>query len=129
MSADPRFDGPGPDDIFATALSQGRFVIQRCRACAASRFPPALVCAVCGSADLDWVEASGLGQVYATTIVRERDGAYNVAIVALEEGARMMTRVDGVVPADVRIGLKVRARIATDPTPHVVFAPAEGESR
>jgi len=41
--------------------------------------------------------------VYSTTTVRDRAGDYNVAIVELEGGARMMSRVDGVAPDAVRI--------------------------
>lgn len=123
MSTDPRFDGPGPDDIFAAALAEGRIVLQQCRACGATRHPPALVCAACGSADLGWIEPSGMGTVYSTTTVRERDAAYNVAIIELAEGARLMSRVDGIAPEAVAIGLPVAARIVTEPQPHLVFQP------
>ena len=48
--------------------------------------------------------------VYATTVVRPRGGEpYNVALVDLPEGRRM-TRVEGVAPEDVRIGMEVRMR-------------------
>ena len=51
-----------------------------------------------------------LGTVYATTVVRPRDGEpYNVALVDLPEGRRM-TRVEGVAPEAVRIGMQVRMR-------------------
>lgn len=123
MNNDSRFDGPGPDDVFAAALAEGRMLLQQCRACGAARHPPALVCAACGSADLGWIEPSGRGTVYSTTTVRERDGAYNVAIIELAEGARLMSRVDGIPPEAVAIGLPVAARIVTEPQPHLVFQP------
>ena len=45
-------------------------------------------------------DQSGRGVVYATTAVYRRDGEpYNVALVDLEEGFRMMSRVEG-VPAE-----------------------------
>jgi uncharacterized OB-fold protein len=121
MSTDTRFDGPGPDEIFAAAITAGHFKIQRCRICAAVRFPPALVCNCCGSSDLKWIEANGEGEVYATTVVHEREGPYNVALITLQEGARMMSRVEGVAANEVRIGMKVRARIAKEPQPHIIF--------
>ena len=126
MSTDTRFDGPGPDETWRAALAEGRFLLQHCRACAAYRFPPAVVCAACGSPELAWKDATGHGVVYSTTTVREREGGYNVALIELAEGARMMSRVEGVDPAAVRIGMSVRARIATEPEPVVVFDPAEG---
>ena len=125
MSADPRFDGPGPDDVFNAALAEGRFQLQRCRVCGGLRCPPGLVCLACGSPDLAWVAASGAGEVYATTTVRARDGDYNVAIVELAEGPRMMSCVEGLAPEAVIIGMKVMARIAPEPEPHVVFEPVE----
>lgn len=126
MSTDPRFDGPGPDEVWRSALSEGRFMLQHCMKCSACRFPPALVCAACGSPDLKWHEASGQGTVYSTTTVREREGGYNVSLVDLAEGARMMSRVEGANPETVRIGMKVAARIVQEPEPMVVFTPAEG---
>jgi uncharacterized OB-fold protein len=128
MSTDPRFDGPGPDDIWRSALAEGRFILQRCKKCAACRFPPALVCAACGSPELEWTEASGQGTVYSTTAVREREGSYNVSLVDLAEGARMMSRVEEIDPDAVQIGMKVRAKIIGAPEPTVVFTPAEGDA-
>jgi uncharacterized OB-fold protein len=80
-----------------------------------------------GLEDLEWVEASGEGTVYSTTVVRNRPPTadYNVALIELTEGPRMMSRVVGLDPAAVAIGLKVRAHIAElDGAPAVVFAPA-----
>ncbi len=125
MSADPRFDGPGPDEIWRKALDEGRFLIQRCRQCDTHRFPPALVCAACGASEPEWVEASGYGTVYSTTVVREREGSYNVALVELDEGPRMMTRVEGVAPETVTIGMVVSVRIVAEPDAMVVFDPAD----
>jgi uncharacterized OB-fold protein len=50
------------------------------------------------------------GIVYSTTTVHDRDGAYNVCLVDLEDGSRVMSTVVGIAPDDVRIGMAVRAR-------------------
>lgn len=126
MSTDPRFDGPGPDAQYRQALQEGRLVLQHCEDCSAARFPPALVCRACGSPRLAWRASPGAGQVYATTTVRDRAGDYNVALVELEHGARMMSRVDGVAADAVRIGQRVHARIVAGEEPFVVFTPADG---
>ena len=55
---------------------------------------------------LEWVEASGRGIVHAQTINRAREGAYNVALVDLAEGARMLSCVEDV--ESVPIGTAVR---------------------
>ena len=66
--------------------------------------------------------------MYATTTVRDRAGDYNVAVVELEGGARMMSRVEDVDPHDVRIGQQVSARIVSGDEPFVVFTLADGAS-
>ena len=50
------------------------------------------------------------GVVYSTTTVYARDGAYNVCLVDLSDGSRVMSTVTGIAPEDVRIGMAVRAR-------------------
>ena len=53
-----------------------------------------------------WMHAT----VYATTVIRPRDGEpYNVALVDTDEGRRM-TNVQGIPPQDVRIGMRVRVK-------------------
>jgi len=126
MATDSRFDGPGPDARFLQALNEGRLMLQHCDDCAAVRFPPALVCRNCGSPRLTWRASPGHGRVYATTTVRDRAGDYNVALVELEGGARMMSRVEDVAPQAVRIGQQVSARIVVGDEPFVVFTLADG---
>lgn len=123
MTADPRFDGAGPDALWWESLQQGTLSIQLCGSCRAYLFPPGLVCRSCGGADLALVPASGRGTVYSTTTVRSRDGDYDVSIVELEEGPRLMSRVEGIAPDAVRIGQPVIARIIDGDEPLLVFEP------
>ena len=56
-----------------------------------------------------WRVSAGLGTVYATTVARPRGGeAYNLVLVDLDEGFRMMSRVRGVAPEEVEVGARVR---------------------
>ncbi|MFY9509819.1 MAG: OB-fold domain-containing protein [Rubrivivax sp.] len=124
-------EGPGPDAVYAQHLAANEFRIQRCRACSRHVFYPRLVCSHCGSVELDWVAASGRGTVHAVSIVNrsaEKGGPYNVVLVDLSEGPRMMARVDGVANDAVHIGMAVQARVApgADGTPCVVFDAAPG---
>jgi uncharacterized OB-fold protein len=112
---------------FLRFLSEGRFMIQRSRASGQFVFYPRVVAPGTGARDLEWVEASGRGTVYATTVVRKKppESSYNVALVDLAEGPRMMSRVEGVAPDAVSIGMAVRAKIVDqDGEPVVVFEPA-----
>ena len=77
---------------------------------------------------LEWVEACGRGIVYATTTVRKKppEQSYNVVLIDLEEGVRMMSRVEGIDADAVAIGMPVRAKIAEqDGDAVVVFVVAE----
>lgn len=115
-----------PNADYQQFLKQGRFMIQRSRSSARHYFYPRVIEPGTGADDLEWVEASGVGSVYSTTVVRTRPPAepYNVVLVELDEGPRMMSRVEGIEPAQVTIGMRVRARIASeDEWSFIVFDP------
>ena len=122
--------GEPPAAVYRRYLEAGVLGFQRCAGCGAAVFYPRVICPFCGGADLAWQTSSGRGVVYATTAVYRREGApYNVVLVDLEEGFRMMSRVAGVPAEDVEIGMRVTLRVdreGDDPVP--VFVP-EGEDR
>lgn len=116
-----------PEAQYRAFLAEGRFMIQRAAGSGRHVFYPRVAEPGTGDTDLEWVPASGQGTVYATTVVRKRppQPSYNVALVDLAEGPRMMSRVIGIEPDQVRIGMAVRARIIDDDgTPLLVFEPA-----
>lgn len=105
----------GPEKQYLDQLAAGRFEIQQCAACGKHVFYPRVLCPHCGADRLDWVVPSGRGTVYSTTIVRRKPadgGDYNIVLVDLAEGVRLMSRVAGVAPGQVKIGMAVSARIA-----------------
>jgi uncharacterized protein len=110
----------GPDAEYQAYLKEGRFMIQRSRSTGAHVFYPRVTVPGTGETDLEWVPAKGTGTVYAVTVNRAREGSYNIVLVDLDEGPRMMSRVEGV--ETVAIGTRVKARIATlGDTPAIVF--------
>lgn len=117
-----------PESDYQRFLAEGRFMLQRSRQTGAYVFYPRVAQPGTGDTDLEWVEASGRGVVYSTTVVRQRPPTpnYNVALIDLAEGVRMMSRVEGVAPEEVRIGMAVQAKVnVADPDAAVlVFEPA-----
>lgn len=114
---------PLPDQEFRSFLEDGRFMIQRGASSGRYIFYPRVAEPGSGAQDLEWVQASGGGEIYAVTVVHPKPPAkpYNVVLVTLDEGPRMMSRVDADL-ASVKIGCRVRARIAEiDGSPNVVF--------
>ncbi len=115
-----------PDNEYQEHLKQGKFRLQRSRSSGAYVFYPRVFEPKTGNTDLEWVDASGMGTIYSVTIVRPKPPAepYNVALVDLDEGPRMMTRIDGVPVEQIRIGARVQVQITSDDEQHfVVFAP------
>lgn len=104
----------GPEETFRDYLAEGRFMMQRSRSTGVYVFYPRAFVPGTGETDLEWVEASGEGTVYSTTANRrspEKGGTFNVALIDMAEGVRMMSRIVGSDPAGVEIGQKVRAKI------------------
>ena len=119
----------GPDQIFQRALAEQEILLPKCDDCGAFHFFPRVLCPHCHGTAISWQRASGKGRVHTTTVVRrklERGGDYNVCMVELEEGVRMMSRVEGIAPGDVVIDMAVTAFVGeTEDTPIVLFRPAE----
>jgi uncharacterized protein len=116
-----------PEKEFFEHLAQGRFMIQRSRSTGGHVFYPRVAEPGTGATDLEWVPASGRGFVYSTTVIRQKPPTpnYNLCLVQLAEGPRMMSRVDGIAPEDVKIGMPVQAKVVREnDQPLVVFEPA-----
>lgn len=76
--------------------------------------------------ELRWELSQGLGTVYSTTVIYLRDEKpYNVALIDIDEGYRMMSRVDGIDPEQVQIGMRVQVQMATfdDGKKYPIFFP------
>ena len=117
----------GPEQQFKSYLAEGRFMIQRSASTGKHVFYPRLAVPGNGATDLEWVPASGRGTVYSITVNRKKEGSYNVALIDLEEGVRMMSHVAGV--ETLVIGAAVVARVEElNGVTAVVFHPAEGSA-
>ena len=107
----------GVEKTYFEFLARKEWRIQRCAACSRFIFYPRQLCPFCGADEFDWIEPSGAGSVYSISTVHAGTDPldhYNVALIDLDEGVRMMSRVEGVDAADVTIGSRVRSMIVTD---------------
>lgn len=97
----------GPEQTWRDAFVDGRFLLQHDALTGHYQFPPRLKPA--GETSDTWIDASGMGTVHSVTIVRKRapESDYTVALIDLDEGPRLMSRVEGIPPADVAIGMRV----------------------
>jgi hypothetical protein len=106
---------PSPESApFWEAIGKGELRIQRCARDGSFFFPPASRCPRDWSTDWTWESVSGRGTVRSFVVFRRsyhpafRDAIpYAVAIVELDEGPRMVTRLTDVDVKDVRVGMPV----------------------
>jgi uncharacterized OB-fold protein len=99
---------------FWEGTKRGELLLQRCSSCGHLRFPPAVVCARCWSLDSTWQKTGGRGRIHTFIVVHRpqhpaffEDAPYNVAIVELDEGPRLHTRIVGTPSEALAIGLRV----------------------
>ncbi|MHB8465239.1 MAG: Zn-ribbon domain-containing OB-fold protein [Acidimicrobiales bacterium] len=86
---------------------EGRLLFQRCGACRAINPKPATVCGRCTGRSLVWEPSAGHGSLYSWTIVWRPPHPsfpipYAPAIVALDEGVRVLSAVIGCDTGDLR---------------------------
>jgi len=117
---------------FWEALARHELYLQRCGSCERVRHPPRAVCPACLSSEIEWIRASGNGQVYSFTVTHQNHAPgfrnrlpYVLAVVELDEGVRMMTTIGGCDPVEVRIGMPVTVEFddVTDEITLPVFRP------
>lgn len=93
---------------FWEAAREGRFLIQRCPVTGRHQWYPRAHSIHAPHSRPDWVEASGRGTLLTHSVVHRgntRGDPYTCALVRLEEGVTVFSRVEGVAEADLRAGL------------------------
>lgn len=122
-------DAVSPLATYIAHLERGELAYQFSPSADTAVFYPRVIAPKTGAADLEWRISKGLGTVYATTVVHPQKGdAYNVALIDMDEGYRLMSRVEDIAPAAVKIGMRVRFRVHPgegDEPPYPVFTPVE----
>ena len=118
-----------PLATYIAHLERGELAYQFSQDANTAVFYPRIICPHTGSDKLEWRVSQGLGSVHATTVVYPQKGdPYNVALIDMDEGFRLMSRVEEIAPLDVRIGMRVRFRVHPaegDEQPYPVFTPVE----
>ncbi len=123
----------GLDAEFYAHCASGRLCLQRCRACGSWRHLPRPMCAGCGSPDWEWRASSGRGRIYSWTVTHRAphpafaaETPYVVAVVELEEGVRLVSRLRDLPPERVALGLPVEVafELVSDEIAVPCFRPA-----
>jgi uncharacterized OB-fold protein len=104
------------------ALRKGRLDYQHCRGCNHDWLPARAQCPVCLAADPEWRPASGVGRLVSWVVYHKAYAPhlsdrlpYNVAIVELEEGPRLLTNIiDSPDGTGLSVDAPVELEIQTD---------------
>jgi enoyl-CoA hydratase/carnithine racemase/uncharacterized OB-fold protein len=123
---------------FWKATKQGKLLVQHCNDCNSNIFFPKQVCPECWSKDLTWIKSTGKAKVYTFSVMLDQvepkfmgDLPYVIAMVDLEEGIRMTTRIVNCKPETVTIGMNVEV-VFQEVSPECslpMFQPAEASLR
>src|SRR5690606_819486 len=97
-----------PYGVYVDYLRKGVLAYQYSTEADRAVFYPRVRCPYSGKECLEWRISQGKGTVYSTSIVYPRKGdPYNVALIDLDEGFRMMSKVISVAPDAIEIGQRV----------------------
>lgn len=115
LPAKPR---PRPQDPieqeFWRLCQDGGLHFQRCSSCGTWRHLPRYMCARCGSPEFAWQPSTGQGTVFSWTVTHQalhpafaHEIPFVAAVVELEEGVRMATRLIDCAPDDLQLDMPV----------------------
>jgi uncharacterized OB-fold protein len=101
-------------ETYWESCHKGTLSVSTCSACGHRFLPPACLCPKCLSDKVAFAPVSGKAKVFSFIVVHRPqhpaffdEAPYCVAIVELDEGPRMHTRLSGIDPKDVRLGMDV----------------------
>lgn len=114
---------------FAEGLAEGKIMATRCKGCGHIEFPPRADCHGCGIKDegFEWVPVSGAGALVTYTTIHAAPtgfadrAPYTIGVIDLEEGGRLLSWVEDIPEAELKVGMRLKA--------HVVTLPSEAEGK
>jgi uncharacterized protein len=134
---------PFNDISYELFLSEDKLMGSRCRRCGTLYVPPRPMCTSCYDSEMEWAQTKGRGKLAAFTCIAigpplmmnegyDRKHPYVAGVVELEEGARVVARIEGVdgsKPETIRIGAPLRVEFlhrgdADDQVTFLAFKPS-----
>jgi hypothetical protein len=110
------------DISYEQFLNEEKLMGSRCKQCGAFYVPPRPICIKCYASEMEWVQTKGKGKLAAFTCIAvgppfmmeegyDRTRPYVSGVVELDEGARVVARIEGVdgsKPETIKIGTPLR---------------------
>ena len=94
-------------------LKRRELLLQQCASCGTLQHPPQPSCPQCLSLEKKWTKASGRGTIFTFIVVRHpvhpafAEVPYDVILVELEEGPRILSNMLDCPPEEIEIGMPV----------------------
>ena len=91
-----------------------RLEASKCKSCGKVNFPPRLVCPNCKSREFETIKLNDEGTILTYTIIRvasdvfSKETPFAVAVIEVNDGARLMAQIADTELEDVAIGKKVK---------------------
>ena len=107
------------DRPYWDGLAEGKLRMQRCSSCQHWQPQVETFCFKCGEDSMEWKDVSGKGTVHTFITVHQKYFPafydlipYNVSVIELAEGPRLVANVVNIAPNDIEIGMSVHAKPA-----------------
>lgn len=91
-----------------------RLEASKCKGCGNVSFPPRLICPECKSRKFETIKLNDEGKILTYTIIRVASDSFSkitpfaVAVIEVNDGARLMAQITDSPPEEVVIGRKVK---------------------
>lgn len=102
------------DREYWAGAKEGKLLIQKCGGCGRLRDFPSMGCPHCGTTTWSWIQSKGKGKIYSWIVVHPPvlpafadKVPYNVILVELEEGTRMVSNLLDCPNDNIAIGMPV----------------------
>jgi len=110
---------PFSDISYEQFLNEEKLMGSRCRTCGTLFVPPRPICIRCHGSEMAWAEMKGKGRLSAFTCIAvgppfmvaegyDRHHPYCSGVVELDEGVRVVARIEGVDaanPESIKVGI------------------------
>ena len=115
---------PFSDISYELFLNEKKLMGSRCKSCGKLYVPPRSICVECYKSDMEWSEMKGKGRLAAFTCINipppfmmaqgySRKNPYCSGVVALDEGAKVDARIEGVDcanPENIKVGMQLKVK-------------------
>ena len=115
---------PFNDISYEQFLNEEKLMGSRCKKCGTLSVPPRSICIKCYANEMEWVEIKGKGKLAAFTCISvgppfmiaegyDRKRPYCSGVVQLDEGVRIVARIEGVdttKPENIKVGTPMTAK-------------------